>query len=68
MTELFDDIPEVMKILVQSTIDVAFRQNNPAAATKVIENLVTRLPSERLKEFCDFYFNLKMMEYKNEDN
>ena len=39
MTELFDDIPEVMKILVQSTIDVAFRQNNPAAATKIIENL-----------------------------
>ena len=65
MTELFDDIPEAMKLLVQATVDTAFQINNPAAATKMIEDLVKRLPSERLKEVCDFYFDLKMMEYKN---
>ena len=67
MTELFSDIPEVMKILVQSTIDSALAQNDPKAAMDAIEAMLKRLPSERLKEFADFYFDLKVEQAKNNE-
>lgn len=69
MTEIFNDIPENIKILIKTWADVAFNKPNPLESAEMLtffENAKTL--SDRIKEYAEFYFKLRMEQLKNESN
>lgn len=69
MIEIFDDIPENIKILIKTWADVAFNKSNPLESIEMLaffENAKTL--SDRVKEYAEFYFKLRMEQLKNESD
>lgn len=68
MIEIFSDIPDDQKRMVQIVVDNAFSANKPWAQT--VEEILDyrELCDPSLKDFIDFYVHVKIGEYKNESN
>lgn len=69
MREIFSDISPEMKTMIESYVDAAVsgfikKQQIPS----LVNNFTKAMPTERLQDFVDFYFNLKMEELLNGNN
>ena len=64
MIEIFSEIPVHIKEQAKLWVDLALRQTNPAESIKIMEEF-RNLLKENEKDFCDFYFNMRLEELKN---
>lgn len=67
MVELFADLPQEVKIQIQKFIDSAFNYFDIKDAVNIIANFANSCFNEEEQDFIDFYFNLKMEQFNNED-
>lgn len=68
MTELFANLPEVIKDLTKITVDIALQQDDPGQAARILNNFVSKLPPDpQIQEFADFYINMRLEQKKNEE-
>lgn len=68
MTELFIDIPEKVKTNAKLIFDLAMMQPNLLDAVKMLDSYTNSCLNHEEKEFCDFYFNMRMEQLKNESD
>lgn len=68
MREIFSDIPDVVKDLTRMVADAALTEPDPVKAVYILDNYIKKMPPDpKLKEFADFYFNMRMEQMKNDD-
>jgi len=68
MTELFTEIPEEVKTNAKFIFDLAMIQPSLLDAVKMLDSYTNSCINQEEKEFCDFYFNMRMEQLKNESN
>ena len=66
MIELFTDIPDYEKQMVELLVNLALLQDDLFKAGKMLEDY-RKLCDEELQEYMDFYFYLKLEELRREN-
>lgn len=66
MTELFPNISDNLRKCAEIVADLAFRQDSPAKAVKLMNQFTNACFSEEERNFCEFYFNMRMEQMLNE--
>ena len=68
MIELYADIPEEIKNSAKLVFDLAMMQPDLVSAVKMLDSYTNSCINDYEKEFCDFYFNMRMEQLKDESN
>lgn len=66
MIELFPDVPERIKQQAKFIADLAFQKTNPAQIVTILNEYTSSCYSKEERDFCEFYFNLRMEQVLNE--
>ena len=62
MTELFDDLPEQVKIVDKNFINFAFLQKDSKSIARMVNSFMNSCTNEREIDFIDFIFKMKLEE------
>ena len=68
MNEIFTEIPAFVKKQAKMVFDLAMLQPSFIDAVHMLDNYTNSCVNPEEKEFCDFYFNMRMEQLKNESN
>ena len=68
MIELFSDISNTVKENAEFIFEMAIRQKNLYESAKVLQNFVSLIEDDKEREFVDFYFNMRMEQFKHGHN
>ena len=67
MIEIFNNISQKTKEQVRFWVNVALTKENPMDAAKVISNFSKTLKTEEEQNFLDFYFNMRLLQLKEDE-
>lgn len=67
MKEIFNNISQKTKEQVRFWVNVALTKENPMDAAKVISNFSKTLKTEEEQNFLDFYFNMRLLQLKEDE-
>lgn len=67
MKEIFNNISQRTKEQVRFWVNVALTKENPIDAAKVISNFSKTLKTEEEQNFLDFYFNMRLLQLKEDE-
>ena len=67
MKEIFNNISQRTKEQVRFWVNVALTKENPMDAAKVISNFSKTLKTEEEQNFLDFYFNMRLLQLKEDE-
>jgi predicted solute-binding protein len=67
MKEIFNNISQRTKEQVRFWVNVALTKENPMDAAKVISNFSKTLKTEEEQSFLDFYFNMRLLQLKEDE-
>lgn len=67
MKEIFNEISQKVKEQTRFWVNVALTKENPIEAAKVISNFSKTLKSEEERDFLDFYFNMRLLQLKKDE-
>ena len=67
MKEIFNNISQKTKEQVRFWVNVALTKENPIDAAKVISNFSKTLKTEEEQNFLDFYFNMRLLQLKEDE-
>ena len=67
MKEIFNNISQKAKEQVRFWVNVALTKENPMDAAKVISNFSKTLKTEEEQNFLDFYFNMRLLQLKEDE-
>ena len=68
MIELFQDIPEFIRVQTKFWVEKALREKDPVRAVQIVKEYRDSCFNDRQREFVDFYFNLELMKLKEGEN
>lgn len=68
MIEIYGDIPQKVRDQAKFWADMALNQPNLYDGAKMMSEYANSCESEEEKEFVDFYFRLRLEQFKNESN
>lgn len=68
MIEIFDNLSIPIKKEITQFIDNIFNNYELMDCASIIANFSNNCDNEELQDFIDFYFNLKMEQYRNDDD
>lgn len=67
MKEIFNNISQRTKEQVRFWVNVALTKENPMDAATVISNFSKTLKTEEEQSFLDFYFNMRLLQLKEDE-
>lgn len=66
MKEIFNNVSKTVKDRTKFWVDIAMLNPNPQEAAKEILAFQKTLETQEEKDFVDFYFNLRMLQLREE--
>ena len=66
MVELFANVPKKVKDETKFWVDIAMLNPNPQEGAKEILAYQNTLKTEEEKDFVDFYFNMRMLQERED--
>ena len=67
MAKLFTNVSKTVKDRAKFWVDIAMLNPNPQEAAKEIISFQKTLNTEEEKDFVDFYFNMRMLQEREDE-